>query len=66
MTLREYLASKKISETDFAELIGTSQAAVHRYCKGVRMPKPSIMDKIIAKTGGKVTAGDFYASRAAQ
>lgn len=66
MTLREYLSKHQISESNFAKLIETSQAAVHRYCRGTRMPKPPIMRKIIEETGGKVTERDFYRVAPAQ
>lgn len=60
MDLRSYLRSNKISEEKFADLIGVKQSAVNRYCKRLRIPRREVMDLIIAKTGGKVTANDFF------
>jgi transcriptional regulator with XRE-family HTH domain len=60
MTLYEYLKQHRLTTYDFAALIKTSQAAVQRYAKGERIPDEKIMPRIYAKTGGKVTANDFY------
>lgn len=58
MTLKEYLASESLSESDFAEQVKVSQAAINRYCNG-RMPQRTILRAIMEQTGGKVTANDF-------
>lgn len=59
MTLKEYLATKAISESEFAEKIGVKQATVNRYCNGHRTPLRRILRAIAEKTDGNVTANDF-------
>lgn len=59
MTLREYLEEEGLTETAFAELLGISQAAVNRYCNGIRTPHKTKLRAIVDATGGKVTANDF-------
>ena len=58
MTLSEYLRRYGIKQSAFAVRIGTSQAAVCRYCNGRRPAFPQL-EAIIAATGGAVTANDF-------
>lgn len=58
MTLREYLHTHRITESAFARIIGTSQAAVSRYCS-TRVPAPDQMRAIVQATQGAVTARDF-------
>lgn len=59
MTLASYLAQSGTSHADFAKLIGVSQAAITRYARGDRIPRPAQMQKIAEVTRGKVTANDF-------
>jgi transcriptional regulator with XRE-family HTH domain len=58
MTLREYLQRHAITQTAFAAAIGTSQAAVNRYC-AFRVPEAEVMQAIAHATGGAVTGEDF-------
>lgn len=60
MTLDEWLILRNLSETEFAERIGRSQASVNRYRHGLRLPDREAMIRIIETTGGAVTANDFY------
>jgi predicted transcriptional regulator len=60
MFLENYIKDNGLTYESFGKLIGVSDAAVSRYVKGKRKPKPSIMSKIIKITQGKVTANDFY------
>jgi len=60
MRLRQYLTENEIGIAAFAELIGVSFQAVHRYTRGERIPTPEIMRQIKTVTGGKVTPNDFY------
>lgn len=63
MTLDEYLRNQNISDADFAERIGVSNAkVVHRYRKRQRIPRPGIMHRIQEVTFGAVTPADFYAA----
>jgi transcriptional regulator with XRE-family HTH domain len=59
MRLQEYLAIHRVSRADFAQQIGVSVESVRRYLTG-RVPEPSVMEKIIEETEGKVTANDFF------
>ncbi len=66
MKLVEFLAANKISQADFGARIGTTQAAVSRYCNG-RIPEDKeTMRAIVRETGGLVTANDFFAEEAAE
>jgi predicted transcriptional regulator len=60
MTLSEYLKSKESTQEAFASLIGVSQAAVDRYVKIKRIPRPEIMQRIVSATGGAVQPNDFH------
>jgi transcriptional regulator with XRE-family HTH domain len=59
MRLREYLTQNSISRAEFARQIGVKHITVTRYLDG-RVPEPSVMEKIIEATAGKVTANDFF------
>lgn len=59
MKLAEYLATKKLSQAEFARIIEASQVAVSRYASGRRMPRRDRMLKIREVTGGLVTGDDF-------
>lgn len=59
MTLRQYLAERELSQSQFAAQIGLPRQMVQRYVNG-RIPVPKHMAKIVLATGGKVTANDFF------
>lgn len=59
MQLREYLKKEKITQEQFAEMIGVTQGIVTRWCRGA-IPRIELMTKILVATQGKVTANDFY------
>lgn len=60
MTLDDWLTRTATKEEAFAAQIGTSQATVNRYRHGRRVPRPAVMARIAAATGGQVTANDFH------
>lgn len=60
MTLAEYLDQHRVTEQAFARLVRTSQSQVNRWRKGLRIPRPEMMHRIVAATGGRVMPGDFY------
>lgn len=64
MKLRKYLKLNKISQTEFALLIGVSAQAISAFCLGTRIPRPDVMQKIFLATGGAVTPNDFFLSDA--
>lgn len=59
MRLDTYLETKTVSDSDFADLIGVSRQAVHRYKTGERFPEKPVLTKIFEATNGEVTANDF-------
>ena len=61
MNLSDYLHQNGITHEKFARQLGLASArSTQRYATGERMPRPKIMEKIRAITGGTVTAADFY------
>jgi transcriptional regulator with XRE-family HTH domain len=62
MELRQYLDAQDIPVSAFAEDIGVSVQAIHRYLNGERIPKREVMDRITRATAGKVQPNDFFAS----
>lgn len=65
MTLSEYLAETKEKANDFAARADISQPYVSRLLSGERFPRPEMVERIEEATGGKVTAGDWFAARRA-
>ena len=59
MKLKDYLRAKKLSQSQFAALIGVKDATVSRYLSGHRRPEWDVVDRIKAVTGGLVTADDL-------
>lgn len=64
MKLREYLKSNDLTEAQFADRVGLSQAAINRYCAGRRIPDKDAMPAIIKGTSGDVQPNDFFAEAA--
>lgn len=60
MRLDDYLSAHKLTEQQFADLLGISQQAVHRYRRGKRIPDSKIMRRIVQATNGAVSANDFF------
>lgn len=60
MKLKEYLAMYAVKQKDFAGLIDEKPARINMYCLGLRIPRPSVMAKIYAATGGLVDANSFF------
>lgn len=60
--LEKYLESRNLTQAEFGKLIGSGQESVSRYISGHRYPRPKVLAKIIAETGGAVTASDFLPS----
>lgn len=59
MRLNLWLAAKGISDQAFADKIGTTRQAVHRYKTGARHPEASVRAAIFVATDGDVTPNDF-------
>lgn len=60
MKLRTYLDETGLTEAQFADQVGLSQAAINRYCAGLRTPDKDAMPAIIKGTEGKVQPNDFF------
>ncbi len=60
MDLRAYLTRHNTSISAFAEAIDVTAMAVYRYLSGERIPRPEVMERIVAATGGEVRPNDFY------
>ncbi|TRO96756.1 helix-turn-helix transcriptional regulator [Glycocaulis profundi] len=61
MTLSDWLKTSNVTPSAFADRIGVSRQAVHRYVEGDRIPRREVLTKINEATGGAVTANDFLA-----
>ncbi len=59
MYLKDYLKKMNISQVQFAKKIGVNNRSISHYCNKERIPKMSILKKIINVTGGFVTYKDF-------
>lgn len=57
--LAKYRAEHNLTQSQFAELVGTTQVSVARWEAGTRTPRPAHARKIKEITGGIVTADDF-------
>ena len=62
MKLNEFLALNAVKQKDFAARIDERATAINKYCLGQRIPRPDVMRKIFAATGGAVTPNDFFLS----
>lgn len=49
-----------MSDADFATLVGVDRSSIHRMRNGKQMPSVEVMRAIAEKTGGAVTANDFF------
>lgn len=65
MKLADYIATNKLSQAAFAEMIGSRQPTIWRYLNG-RMPRRDHLIKIKEATRGAVTADDFLEMEAAE
>jgi len=63
MTLIEYRQTNGLTQADVARGIDTGVTAVSQYERG-RVPKASVMRRIIFFTHGDVMPNDFHASAA--
>ncbi len=59
MLLTEYLTSVDLSQRDFAQKIGVSQAAVSFWASGKKQPSYHHLRKIRAATNGQVQPTDL-------
>ena len=62
MLLSEWLAREKILRKDFAERIDVSPSLITALCDGSVWPGRDVVRRIVAATGGEVTADSFIAA----
>lgn len=62
MKLETYLSQNDIKPSAFAAEIGVAPSTITRLIKGERSPRLDLIMLIRDKTGGKVTADDFFAA----
>ena len=60
MKLAQYLSKAKMSQTAFAQSMGTSQAVINRYVRNERFPDPETIERIFLATNRKVAVSDWY------
>ena len=63
MDIRTYLKTSDISVATFAETLGLSPQAVHRYITGERTPRRDVIRKIVDASDGAITVADIYAAQ---
>jgi len=61
--LNKWLIDNSITRLAFAKKINISTATLSRYLSGDRIPKQSIMKKILEETKNEVTPSNFYTSQ---
>lgn len=61
MTLTEYMKLYAFSDQQMAGRLDCSEAAIRKWRRGERIPRPDQMRRIFEATDGKVTASDFFA-----
>lgn len=59
MQLSDYLKLRRMTATQFAEMIGVSVATVSRIANGINRPDWDTLDKIEAATDHAVSMADF-------
>ena len=60
MTLAEWMSQQGLTEAQAALRFGVTQAAVNKYRRRLRIPRPAVMRRIAEVTGGAVTPNDFH------
>lgn len=60
MQIAQWLKEQDVTATAFAARIGVSISTVTRIARGEVTPSPDTLRKIMAETGGAVTANDFF------
>ena len=60
MTLQEYLKTSNQRQYDFAARVECSPGTISLIVSGNVIPRPALMNRIIAATGDQVTTADFY------
>lgn len=59
--LQDWVKAQPATVAEVAVSLGVGRVALHRYMSGRAMPRPAMVAKIEALTGGAVTAADLTA-----
>lgn len=62
MKLKDYLASEKMTDAQFSDLLGKERSVVTKYRRGTVTPPLDVIAKIEKATNGAVSFQDFLAS----
>ncbi|WP_338069633.1 helix-turn-helix domain-containing protein [Rhodovarius crocodyli] len=65
MRLSQWLSDRKMTDAQFAELVGKDQTTINRTRRGVTMPNPGFVARIVEATAGEVQPADLYAAYSA-
>lgn len=60
MTIRDYLDACGLTLAAFAAEVGVSEAAMSRYARAKRTPRPDILRRIVAASGGRIQPNDLF------
>ena len=64
MKLKKYLKENGLSEKDFAEILGVTQAHINYLVHGKKNPSAPLTKRIEEVTNGEVTFNDLFSSKA--
>lgn len=59
MKLREHRKSKKLTQAEYADAIGTTETSIHRIETGTQRPGLDMLKAISDFSNGKVSLKDF-------
>jgi DNA-binding transcriptional regulator YdaS (Cro superfamily) len=62
MKLKDWLTSRDMTASDFAELVGISQGAISKIVRGVVWPEADTISAIERATDGEVQAADILST----
>lgn len=60
MGIAAWIKERQMTQREFADLVHSTPAAVHRWSSGQSIPSPALMANIYKVTRGQVTPNDFY------
>jgi transcriptional regulator with XRE-family HTH domain len=62
MNISTYLAEAKMTEAELARLVGCDRSTINRLRNGTRRESDEVIRRIVAVTGGRVTADEIVGS----
>lgn len=60
MKLSDYLESRQLDDTAFAQLVKVDRSTIYRVRTGNHKPSPALMESIAKETGGLVLPNDYF------